>query len=58
MFCCSEQSKPKIKMFNKNIIFEGFMQNGLYHRNQCNFLRMKSCIKIDFRHIFENKYVF
>ena len=35
------------------IILEGFMQNGFQHRNQRNFLRIKSCVKIDFRHVFE-----
>ena len=34
----------------KIIILECFMQNGLQHRNQRIFSRMKSCVKIDFRH--------
>ena len=31
----------------KLIILEGFMQNGLQNRNQRNFLRRTSCVKID-----------
>ena len=38
--------------FKKLIILEGFKQNGYYHRNQRIFLRIKSCVKIDFRHFF------
>ena len=34
------------------------MQNGHYHRNQRNFLRIESCVKIDFRHFFEKNIVF
>ena len=41
----------------KHVILEGFKQNGHYHRNQRIFLRIKSCVKIDFRH-FLNKYDF
>ena len=37
----------------KIIISEGFMQNGHYHRNQRICLRIKSCVKIDFRYAFE-----
>ena len=33
-------------------ILEGFMQNGLQNRNQHNFLRIKSCVKIDVRYLF------
>ena len=36
--------------FQKLIILEGFMQNGLQNRNQRIFLRRTSCVKIDFRH--------
>ena len=47
----------KNENLQKLIILEGFMQNGHYHRNQRNFLRVKSCVKIDFRYLFE-KYDF
>ena len=42
----------------KLIVLEGFMQNGLQNRNQRNFLRRTSCVKIDFRHLFDFFIVF
>ena len=38
----------------KLIILEGFMQNGLQNRNQRNFLRIKSCVTIVFRHVLKD----
>ena len=46
--------KYKNENLQKLIILEGFMQNGLQNRNQRNFLRIKSCVKIDFRHFLKN----
>ena len=43
-----------MKIVKKNIIFEGFRQNGLQIRIQRNFLRISTPVKIDFRHFFEN----
>ena len=43
----------KNEHLQKLIILEGFRQNGHYHRNQRNFLRIKSCVKTDFRHFFK-----
>ena len=43
----------KKENLQKLIILEGFMQNGLQNRNQRVFLRIKSCVKINFRHFFE-----
>ena len=40
----------KNENLQKLIILEGFMQDGLQNRNQRNFLRGTSCVKIDFRH--------
>ena len=44
----------KNENLQKLISLEGFMQNGFQNRNQRNFLRIKSCVKIDFRHFFKN----
>ena len=44
--------KYKNENIQKLIFLEGFMQNGLRNRNQRNFLRRTSCVKIDFRHFF------
>ena len=52
------EKKQKNENLQKLIILEGFMQNGLQNRNQHNFLRIKSCVKINFRHSFEKKYDF
>ena len=43
----------KNENLQKLIILEGFMQHGLQNRNQRIFLRKKTCVKIDFRHCFE-----
>ena len=48
-----KNEKYKNENLQKLIILEGFMQNGLQNRNQRNFLRRTSCVKIDFRHVFE-----
>ena len=39
--------KYKNENIQQLIILEGFMQNGLQHRNQNISLRIKSCVKID-----------
>ena len=46
--------KYKNENLQKLIILEGFMQNGYYHRNQRNSLRIKSCVKSDFRYFLKN----
>ena len=43
----------KHENLQKLIILEGFMQNDLQNRNQRIFLRIKSCVKIVVRHLFE-----
>ena len=50
--------KYKNEDLQKLIILEGFMQNGLQNRNQRNFLRIKSCVRIDFRYFLLKKYDF
>ena len=46
----ADMKKYKKDFFQKLIILEGSMQNGFQNRNQRNFLRRTSCVKIDFRH--------
>ena len=50
--------KYKNENLQKLIILEGFMQNGLQNRNQRIFLRIKSCVNIDFLYSFEKNMIF
>ena len=51
---CKNIKNVKKENRQKLIILEGFRQNGLQIRNQRNFLRISTPVKIDFRHFFEN----